>query len=362
MQLALEFKTWVEVDVARLETLRLLELPDVFSTEPGSGRLRVVAQSRITAANLHAWNKEHPTIAILPTSRPVVSCHPHVHVVPYSDHSSYQELEDFVSALRPISLLPIVGNCMPHFSSLLSARRKRHDVIVPESVQQYMKEKPCFQPGDFQLNRLLKRSLHPGPRGVVFESPGKQLRFDNGESDAVEVDDTALDSEAGEHSDCVLDMSADVTSRSPDLRVTSEAVPTNRIETMAAESTIITNNIFPDFIITDNNQDTRSSPGETTTPTVTSLNSDHSHYSSCNDCSSTVASSKTHLDSVSLPVNEIEAIEQWLLNNFIISEEELTGYCGTFEGLHKLYPLAPINNPQKEEDPFEAAILRLKSK
>lgn len=73
VQLALEFKTWVEVSPERLEILLALELPDVFTTEPGAGRIRVVDQDQIRAANLLQWNQEEPTVAILPTSRPMVS-------------------------------------------------------------------------------------------------------------------------------------------------------------------------------------------------------------------------------------------------------------------------------------------------
>ncbi|KAI4823870.1 hypothetical protein KUCAC02_012425 [Chaenocephalus aceratus] len=109
VELAKEFKTWVEVSFERMQTLKALELPDVFTTEPGAGRIRVVEQSKICSANVHKWDKEQPTLAILPTSRPLVPFHPNVHVVPYSDHSSYQELEDFVSALKPTSLVPIVA-------------------------------------------------------------------------------------------------------------------------------------------------------------------------------------------------------------------------------------------------------------
>ncbi|XP_036388647.1 5' exonuclease Apollo [Megalops cyprinoides] len=174
VELALEFRTWVEVSLERLETLRVLELPDVFTTEPGAGRIRAVEQSEIGAANLALWNRQHPTLAILPTSRPMVSFHPSVHVVPYSDHSSYQELEDFVSALRPAALIPIVGTYLTCFSSLLSPRKKRRELLVPESVRRYMAMAPQLEapseappPGC----RLVARPRRPAPCGVVFESP-----------------------------------------------------------------------------------------------------------------------------------------------------------------------------------------------
>ncbi|XP_035236534.1 5' exonuclease Apollo [Anguilla anguilla] len=181
VELALEFRTWVEVSPERMETLMALELPDVFTTEPGAGRIRAVDRSEVRAANLAAWTRRRPTLAILPTSRPPQSFHPDLHVVPYSDHSSYQELEDFVSALRPASLVPIVGAHAPCFSALLSPRKKRRPVLVPESVQRYMAvprhreleprsgSTPPACPAWFQTRCST-------PRGVVFESPSREDR------------------------------------------------------------------------------------------------------------------------------------------------------------------------------------------
>ncbi|XP_031650610.1 5' exonuclease Apollo [Oncorhynchus kisutch] len=232
VQLAMEFKTWIEVSIERLKTLRALELPDVFTTEPGAGRIRAVDQSEIRSTNLLRWNREHPTLAILPTSRPLVSFHPNVHVVPYSDHSSYQELEDFVSALQPTSLVPIVGRLtsgIPSFSALLP-RRKHHKVLVPESVRHYMKGLPELQvqdPGQSSFlgySNLLRRPIRPPPpRGVVFESPPKapsrpgsvvdeawetgSMEHPHQEEEMVTEMDADKD---GEDSDCILmDLSKD---------------------------------------------------------------------------------------------------------------------------------------------------------
>ncbi|AWP09592.1 putative 5' exonuclease Apollo [Scophthalmus maximus] len=174
VDLAMEFKTWIEVSFERMETLRALELPDVFTTDPGAGRIRVVDQSEIRSATLHQWNKEQPTLGILPTSRPLVSFHPNVHVVPYSDHSSYQELEDFVFALKPTSLVPIVGNGVPGSLSALQPSKKRHEILVPESVRNYMLKQPQIQLSSSAYTRLHSRHSRPlAPKGVVFESPVK---------------------------------------------------------------------------------------------------------------------------------------------------------------------------------------------
>lgn len=207
----MEFKTWVEVSIERMETLKILELPDVFTTEPGAGRIRVVEQSEICSAALHQWNTEQPTIAVLPTSRPLVSFHPNVHVVPYSDHSSYQELEEFVSALKPISLVPIIGNCVPGGLSALLPSKRRHEILVPESVRHYMLRQPERQLSSSTYTSLRRRHLHPlAPKGVVFESPGRGTRtsfVEESESECLEQDvsEEEMDTESsGRDSDCIL--------------------------------------------------------------------------------------------------------------------------------------------------------------
>ncbi|TSW62364.1 5' exonuclease Apollo [Bagarius yarrelli] len=380
VQLALEFKTWVEVDLERLETLRVLELPDVFCTEPGSGRIRAVAQSKVTASNLLFWNKECPTIAILPTSRPVVSCHPNVHVVPYSDHSSYQELEDFVSALRPLSLVPIVGSCMPNLSHLCQ-RRRGQEVVIPESVQRYMRAKPNGQPFTFR-KKYHHHLLHTVPRGVVFESPEKNLE--------TETDDVAeVDSDVYEDSDCILlDLSKkhayDVDTHHPErpnlFQITSEdeitidSLPLDEIDSPVdltrsrppnINNTDKTTSSLYDRVtaVTHNKNPRKRSPqsGNINSRVMcSSLDTISLHDSSGVTALEASTPSEPHPD-LSDPV-EREKTEQWLLNKFTIPEEELACRYRVHEGLHILYPLTPINIPKAEDDPFETAIQRITSK
>lgn len=157
-----------------METLKVLDLPDVFTTDPGAGRIRVVDQSKIGCFSLNQWNTEHPTLAIIPTSRNIVLSHPDLYVVPYSDHSSYQELEEFVFALEPTSLLPIVGEYLPASLSALLPNKKRHEILVPESVQHYMRQKFDSPLSTLTLNNLRRRPFQPPvPKGVVFDSPAK---------------------------------------------------------------------------------------------------------------------------------------------------------------------------------------------
>ncbi|XP_035750767.1 5' exonuclease Apollo, partial [Egretta garzetta] len=157
----------------RLEQMRLLELPDVFTTEEGAGWIRAVDVTEIRCDTLVSWNTLHPTIAILPTGRPVKVTHPNIHPIPYSDHSSFSELCEFVKWLKPCSVIPIVrgGMCQAYFQKYLSsAPQALPDLKISkpmqESVQQQSKRKK--QEPMFPSKRAARHSV---PQGVVYETP-----------------------------------------------------------------------------------------------------------------------------------------------------------------------------------------------
>lgn len=178
-QLALEFQTWVVLSPRRLELVQLLGLADVFTVEETAGRIQAVDHLEICRSAMLRWNQTHPTIAVLPTSRKIHSSHPDIHVIPYSDHSSYSELRAFVAALKPCQVVPIVSRqpYRDYFQDSLSP--KLSVPLVPDSVQQYMSSssrKPSI------LCLLLERKLKkPRTQGVVFES----LEEDADQSQAV---------------------------------------------------------------------------------------------------------------------------------------------------------------------------------
>ncbi|XP_025900006.1 5' exonuclease Apollo [Nothoprocta perdicaria] len=175
VELALEFHTWVVVSPQRLEQMQLLELPDVFTAEEGAGWIRAVDVAEIRWDTVVRWNLEHPTIAILPTGRPVKVTHPKIYPVPYSDHSSFEELCEFVEWLKPCSVIPIVrdSNCQRYFEKYLCTdRRTLPDLNTSEPVQEFA-EQERKEKGQ-KLVRPLKKAVQCSvPRGVVFESPEK---------------------------------------------------------------------------------------------------------------------------------------------------------------------------------------------
>ncbi|XP_006092560.1 5' exonuclease Apollo [Myotis lucifugus] len=167
-QLALEFQTWVVLSPRRLELVQLLGLADVFTVEEKAGRIHAVNHMEICHSAMLRWNQARPTIAILPTSRKIHSSHPNIHIIPYSDHSSYSELRAFVTALKPCQVLPIVSRqpCRDYFQDSLGPRLPV--TLIPDSVQQYMSASSSKPSVLCLLERKLRR---PRTQGVVFESP-----------------------------------------------------------------------------------------------------------------------------------------------------------------------------------------------
>lgn len=187
-ELALTFKTWIVVSPRRLEMFQLLKLSDVFTSEVGTGRIQVVDQNEINRFNMIKWNQLHPTIAIVPTSRRLKVSHKDIHVVPYSDHSSFQELQEFVSRLEPCSIMPIVKRkpCQVYFSQCLSSNDESQVIQIPETVERYMKMN--LKHNDMLPRQFLKPRALDIPRGVVFESPqldciGEELSCNNNEQE-----------------------------------------------------------------------------------------------------------------------------------------------------------------------------------
>ncbi|XP_026530933.1 5' exonuclease Apollo isoform X2 [Notechis scutatus] len=169
VKLAQEFHTWIVVSPQKMELMQLLEIEDVFTSEEGAGWIHVVDFSEICEETITKWNQSHPTIAILPTSRPVKSRHPNMHVVPYSDHSSFQELLEFVAWLKPCSIIPVVKNeaCQVYFQQYLSSENNSLlESKVPESVKQVRQNKKKEKP--IKLLRL--SASRYAPRGVRFDS------------------------------------------------------------------------------------------------------------------------------------------------------------------------------------------------
>lgn len=196
VDMALKLKTRIVITPDRLQTVKILEMPDVFTTDSSQGRIRAIPQHLVTKKNLAKWQEGAPTIAILPTAlytsldmEPYAD-HPDIHVVPYSDHSSYSELIDFVSKIKPKSITPVVGASrfdmgngdMTVFDRYLtkSSEPCNNDVTIPDSVLKYMNSVPrsylpvnaenCMQ-GRHRKHLTVRQTLGRClPKGVIFNN------------------------------------------------------------------------------------------------------------------------------------------------------------------------------------------------
>ncbi|KAI0234710.1 5' exonuclease Apollo [Lamellibrachia satsuma] len=109
--IAEKLQTWIAVTPAYYNTLSVLQRCNVFTTDMRATFIRAVPMHLVKRTTLRQWNKNRPTIAILPTGLffaegSVRSTD--LFVVPYSDHSSYSELEAFVEHVKPRLVVPIV--------------------------------------------------------------------------------------------------------------------------------------------------------------------------------------------------------------------------------------------------------------
>lgn len=137
----------------RLQTLHLLGYNDIFTTNTSLTRVRAVPRYSFTVDTLEGLNKVKPTIGVMPSGLPgilrpngrngnictsltaawsngfksnavptitnngwkwnirlVEKLHQYIYSVPYSDHASYVEIQDFLELVQPINMRGIVSS------------------------------------------------------------------------------------------------------------------------------------------------------------------------------------------------------------------------------------------------------------
>lgn len=194
-KIALHFQEWISVPDKFYKTLEVLGAPDVFDNSSVEHRIRVVPFHLVSNKFVSQVNENQPTIVILPTAlyqgidaKPYEN-NSNVFVVPYSDHSSFTELRNFVSFIKPRKIIPVVKAKSRGPFGLNIADRADMSVFshfvkgdwtskieIPLSVQAFMH--PRSNKLQSVVNKGLKRKAtvkvshaKKAKRGVTYESP-----------------------------------------------------------------------------------------------------------------------------------------------------------------------------------------------
>eukprot|EP00268_Persea_americana_P014014 TRINITY_DN16207_c0_g1_i3.p1 TRINITY_DN16207_c0_g1~~TRINITY_DN16207_c0_g1_i3.p1 ORF type:complete len:432 (+),score=71.61 TRINITY_DN16207_c0_g1_i3:145-1440(+) len=186
---ALKTKIWVWPE--RLQTMHLLELSDVFTTNTALTRVRAVPRYCLTINNLEGLNSVHPTIGIVPSGlpwvRPVegkdssvgsdisVCCtskrsrksrvavdvsqvvaskfpkllHQRLYSVPYSDHSCFSELQEFIKFVKPAKMRGIVSSSVCYVNPSYYFRDLCEDSQYHQQVDQSSESVEVIQSESF---------------------------------------------------------------------------------------------------------------------------------------------------------------------------------------------------------------------
>ena len=180
----------------KFEMLKILEMPDVFTTDPNSSRIHCVHMNLLKRKFLEAENRKTPTIGLMLTALYYGWDCPNVpysisetwnlYVMEYSDHSSYSELIEFVQAVKPKVVKPIIDNnqafgLMREWESFHNVRidmsplkkylsklpmkitRKPDDILTHSSEFTTLSKKP-------KMFQVKPRLYYRGPKGAVYET------------------------------------------------------------------------------------------------------------------------------------------------------------------------------------------------
>ena len=206
VEVARRLKERILVSDERYEMLKIMDYPDVFTTDPKCSRIQCVHLNRLNRRYMESENSKKATIGIMLTAlyygwdakstKPYsISSSYGLHVIEYSDHSSYSEIIEFVKALKPKVVKPIVDKAIgwgfikewPNF--LIS----RIDMKPLKPYLSKVPPKPCRRPKDLynanelpdlprvkiakrdkrvfnQANHKVQEKRYRGPLGPIYET------------------------------------------------------------------------------------------------------------------------------------------------------------------------------------------------
>lgn len=194
VEVAQRLKERILISREKMDLFQLMNLPDVFTTDPTTSRISVVFATLLT----RKFMENSPnSIGIIPsalyygwdcdTFRPYSSSDKYnLYLIEYSDHSSYTELNEFVRHIKPKVVRPIVKTDEAHglLKEWRSFHRDRIDMSGFSAFLSKLPKKLISRPiDDLEQNEddrpkkrakindaFLKEKVYRGPKGAVYES------------------------------------------------------------------------------------------------------------------------------------------------------------------------------------------------
>ncbi|VFQ60363.1 unnamed protein product [Cuscuta campestris] len=178
----LNIKIWVWPE--RLQTMHLLGFHDIFTTKTSLTRVRAIPRYSFSIETLEGLNRMRPTIGIMPSGLPWVAkndkgnnhplgppvidpnifkkYHQYIYTVPYSDHSCFSELKDFVKLLKPVDIKGIVTSAPSYTNPLYFFG---HLCGTKQTSQALHQKNETLRSGGSKLHKKgVKKLQHTGAR------------------------------------------------------------------------------------------------------------------------------------------------------------------------------------------------------
>lgn len=176
--IAKHYQERVLVSPDKYKMLQMLRYPDVFTTVKAESRIHAIEMTQFNNRNHMFWNREYPTISIVNTALfmgwpngPYSSqAERGIFVVPYSDHSSYAELEEMVRVLAPRRLIPIVTQWS---KGGWWGDPNAPDQTVKANMEVFNNLLTYPPPEPFEVPECVSRAMSPGVPRHTMQNPKK---------------------------------------------------------------------------------------------------------------------------------------------------------------------------------------------